>query len=155
MWRDDKARRVFQSVEKMHKYIQQHHNEIVDKNDIVYHLGDITFSKNYRDIQHLLEKLKGRHILVLGNHDLFRPFEYVEMGFESVHTSLMLEDYLLIHDPAVAGVIRNLKVIHGHTHGLGLNLAQNSYCVSVEMHDYYPVNFNQIKDSFLGFESRI
>lgn len=147
MWRDDKARRKFASVDKMHRYIREHHNEVVQDGDVVYHLGDFTFSKNYRDIQHLLEKLKGRHILVLGNHDWFRPFEYVEMGFESVHTSLMIEGYMVIHDPAVAGVLTHQKVIHGHTHGLGLQLGSNSYSVSVEMHDFYPVNFNQIKEA--------
>ena len=150
MWIDDKARRVFPTVNKMNEYIIKHHNEVVGKGDLTYHLGDFTFSKNYRDIQHILEKLNGRHILILGNHDLFRPFEYTEMGFESVHTSLEIEGgFTLIHDPAVAGVLKDTDFIHGHTHGLGLRLAPNAYSVSVEMHDYYPVDLEEIVKQWL------
>jgi len=41
-----------------------------------------------------------------------------------------------------------LKVVHGHTHRLGLRLKENAYCVCVEMHDYYPVSFDKIKDEW-------
>ena len=59
-----------------------------------------------------------------------------------------LENFILIHDPAVAGVVQNNKYIHGHTHGLGIRLGKNTYCVSVELHNYKPVNFNKIKEEF-------
>ena len=62
----------------------------------------------------------------------------------------MLEDFLLIHDPAVAGVRKDLKVIHGHTHTLNLSLGTNTYCVCVELHDYYPVSFDIVKEYFNG-----
>ena len=145
MWRDIKAKRDFPTLNDMHKRIIARHNEVVGKEDTTYHLGDFSFSKHAPDMRSLLDKLNGSHILILGNHDLFKPFDYVEVGFQSVHTSLMLEDYLLIHDPAVAGVMKHLKVIHGHTHGLGLRLAENTYCVSVEVTDYTPTSFAYIK----------
>jgi calcineurin-like phosphoesterase family protein len=143
--------RPFNTVDEMNRTIIKHHNEIVTKDDVTYHLGDFSFSKHWQDMRHILGKLNGRHILVLGNHDLFKPFEYVEVGFESIHTSIhFLEDSwdeihpILIHDPAVAGVFKDKRVIHGHTHGLGLTLASNTYCVSVELHDYYPVPITKI-----------
>jgi calcineurin-like phosphoesterase family protein len=145
MWRDIKAKRNFPTLNDMHKTIIRNHNEVVTKEDTVYHLGDFSFSKHAPDMRSTLEKLNGTHVLILGNHDLHKPFDYVEVGFQSVHTSLMLDDYLLIHDPAVAGVLKHLKVIHGHTHGLGLRLAENTYCVSVEVTDYRPVSFCSIK----------
>lgn len=40
----------------------------VDKKDMVYILGDLTFFKS-EDARHLLEKLPGRKYLIAGNHD--------------------------------------------------------------------------------------
>lgn len=144
MWRDDKARRKFPSVDKMNKTMINNHNEIVRAGDITYHLGDFSFAKGWQDTRHILEKLNGGHVLIFGNHDLFRHWEYLEMGFESVHSSLELGDFTLVHDPAVAGVLTHKNYIHGHTHGLGKRLAPNTYSVSVEMTDYYPVNLQTI-----------
>jgi calcineurin-like phosphoesterase family protein len=136
----------------MNRTIIKRHNEVVAKEDITYHLGDFTFSKHWQDMRQILDRLNGRHILILGNHDLFKPFDYVEVGFESVHTSLEIiapfgvsSTPLLIHDPAVAGVLTNKLVVHGHTHALGVQLAPNTYCVSVELHDYYPVPICDIR----------
>lgn len=146
--------RPFNTVNEMHKTLIKRHNEVVAPEDITYHLGDFSFSKHWRDMQHLLEKLNGSHILILGNHDLFNPFQYVEAGFQSVHTSLYLDNHYmigsnglsptLIHDPSVAGVFRDKFFIHGHTHGLGQRLSTNSFCVSVELTDYYPVPITDI-----------
>ncbi len=145
------ASRKFRTTDEMHRHIKKKHNERVTNEDTVYHLGDFAYgpgAKTVGQIEGLLRGLNGTHILVLGNHDHLKPFDYVEAGFVSVHTSLMLDEFLLIHDPAVAGVLTDLKVIHGHTHSLGLRLALNTYSVSVEMHNYYPVNLDAIKDDF-------
>lgn len=143
--------RKFRATDEMHKVLKQKHNEVVAPTDLVYHLGDFAYgpgAKSWQQIESLLKVLNGTHILVLGNHDHIKTFDYVEAGFQSVHTSLQFEEFLLIHDPAVAGVLPDLKVIHGHTHGLGLRLHPNTYSVSVEMHDMYPVSLDQIRESW-------
>jgi calcineurin-like phosphoesterase family protein len=146
-----RERRPFNTVDEMNRTLIRNHNEFVSDGDLVYHLGDFTFSKNLPEARTLLSKLKGRHILILGNHDLFKPFDYIEMGFEGVHTSLELNTMFgtvgrptLIHDPAVAGVFKEDYFIHGHTHGLGLHLAHNTFGVSVELHNYHPVSIQDI-----------
>lgn len=143
--------RKFRTTDEMHRVLKQKHNEVVAPEDTVFHLGDFAYgpgAKSWQQVQCLLQVLNGKHHLIMGNHDHIDPFKYVEAGFASVHTSLILEDYLLIHDPAVAGVFNQQKVIHGHTHGLGINLAPNTYCVCVEVHDFYPVSFDIIKEYF-------
>ena len=65
-----------------------------------------------------------------------------------MHTSLEVGEYTLVHDPAVAGVLKDRKYIHGHTHGLGKRLAENTVCVCVELWDYYPVSVLQIEEAF-------
>ncbi len=162
------ASRKFRTTDEMHRHIKKKHNERVTDEDIVYHLGDFAYgpgAKTVGQIEGLLRGLNGTHILVLGNHDHLKPFDYVEAGFQSVHTSLEIEHiwyddavdervskFTLIHDPAIAGVLTQQKVIHGHTHGLGLRLGDNTYSVSVEMHDYYPVSLDAIKDDFYSRE---
>lgn len=152
MWRDDKSRRVFKSVDDMNRTMINNHNSVITSEDTTYHLGDFTWTKSWKDSAHILAKLNGKHILILGNHDLFNAFDYLHLGFHSVHTSLeydyMCERFILIHDPAIAGVIKNQKFIHGHTHGLGKRLADNTYCVSVELHDYKPISIYEISEAF-------
>lgn len=153
-YREDLQQQVekkFRAIDEMHRLFKKRHNEVVAPEDTVYHLGDFAFgpgAKSWTQLEPILRGLNGTHILIMGNHCLLDPFKYVEAGFKSVHTSLWLEDYLLIHDPAVAGVYRDVKTIHGHTHSMGLNLAPNTYCVCVDMHNYYPVDFEKIKEYF-------
>lgn len=143
--------RPFRTTDEMHRHLKRRNNEVVAPEDTVYHLGDFAYgpgAKSWQQIQALLQGLNGQHHLILGNHCHLKPFDYVEAGFRSVHTSLVLEDFLLIHDPAIAGVRKDLKIIHGHLHGACLRLAPNTFNVSVEMHDYYPVSLERIKEEW-------
>jgi len=129
----------------MNAIITRNYNSIVKGGDTVYFLGDI--ASWYEVSKDMLEKkirsLKGRKVLILGNHDNLKPFDYVDMGFESVHTSLKLEvngyDITLIHDPAVAGVLKKKLFICGHVHHLFRNI-ENVVNVGVDVWDYSPVS---------------
>ena len=56
------------------------HNGVVQDDDIVVFGGDIQASKQGREwIGKIIPKLKGRKILVRGNHDHFKNEEYIEM----------------------------------------------------------------------------
>lgn len=140
-----RSQRPFQTCSEMHRVMISRHNEVVSKTDTVWHLGDFSFAKNWKEVAAIVHCLNGTHHLVAGNHDLLRIWDYLEAGFSSVHTSYELEGFNLVHDPAPAGVLKDKLWIHGHTHQLGLRLSINTYCVSVEMHDYYPVALERIK----------
>lgn len=144
--------RPFKLTREMNKYMIEKHNSVVAPEDITYFLGDFCFTHVWKDVEGILKQLNGTKILILGNHDHVKPFDYVEAGFMSVHTSCKLEEYLLIHDPAVAGVFPDMKVIHGHVHGLGVKLSDNTFNVSVEMHDYTPVHFDFIKNTWYAYK---
>ena len=142
--------RPFPDIANMKHELIKRHNSIVDKDDITYHIGDFMFSDNWREVAQVLNRLNGSHVLCIGNHDWIYVWNYVEAGFGSVHTSLELDGYIMTHDPAIAGVLKHLDFIHGHVHGLALNIAPNCYNVSVEMHNYTPVNFETIKEYFVN-----
>ena len=137
--------RPFKDTKEMQHELIKRHNSIVCKDDTVWHLGDVFFGDNWKQLAAILTRLNGKHHLCVGNHDKLGIWNYIEAGFISAHTSYQLEDFILVHDPAIAGVIRDKIFIHGHTHNLGTKLSNNTYCVSVECHNYYPVNIDTIK----------
>lgn len=60
--------RPFTSVEEMNKTIINNWNNVVNKNDTVFLLGDIVFG-GYDIWNYFMEKLNGLKILIAGNHD--------------------------------------------------------------------------------------
>jgi len=56
--------RPFKSVNHMNESIVANWNSVVDKNDIVFHLGDVG-----RDCDELVSRLNGNIIFVKGGHD--------------------------------------------------------------------------------------
>ena len=128
----------------------ERHNSVVSKDDVCYFLGDFCFTNAWRDVEDILKQMNGTKHLVLGNHDKLYVFDYIEAGFTSVHTSLMLDNFMLIYDPAIAGVNKSMNFIHGHVHSMGLNIAPNCYNVCVETSQYTPVDFEYIKKGVLN-----
>ncbi|MDH2998723.1 hypothetical protein A1D22_11245 [Pasteurellaceae bacterium LFhippo2] len=61
--------RPFNSVDEMNEYLIEYWNNTVGENDIVYNLGDFSFSPNLDRIVNILKRLNGEHHFILGNHD--------------------------------------------------------------------------------------
>jgi calcineurin-like phosphoesterase family protein len=134
----------------MNKGIIKNFNSKVTDNDTLYIIGDFAVLRknNIYKIQPILEKLNGRKILILGNHDEGKPFTYIKMGFHSVHTSLEYEDMILKHDPFFC-VDQNKKYLVGHTHKPLYN--RNIFNVGVDVNNYYPVSYDTIEKYFKEF----
>lgn len=62
------TKRPASTVEEMHELIVNNWNSVVSPDDIVYHLGDLNFSKPHKVIP-ILERLNGDIQLLQGNHD--------------------------------------------------------------------------------------
>ena len=135
--------RPFINSVQMTRRIIQNHNNVVNEDDICYHLGDFIWGKDVNRLTEILRRMNGMNILILGNHDEMNPFQYVKAGFESVHTSLNVADMLLIHDPAVA-VMTKQTVLCGHVHGL-FEKCKNAVNVGVDMRDMRPVSISDLK----------
>ena len=61
------CQRPFESIEQMDNVLIDNWNNIVTNNDIVYIVGD--FAGDNADADYYLDKLNGKKILILGNHD--------------------------------------------------------------------------------------
>lgn len=153
-------------IEEMHELLIDNHNAIVKKEDTVYFVGDMTAPefktrKLYKYFPQIVRKLNGTKHLILGNHDEWGPFKYVNVGFSSVHTAFWFKhitevmgtvEFVLAHDPSVAEVLTSPKqvLLCGHIHNLfrshkrmskGLPTVIN---VGVDVNEYRPISLDEI-----------
>ena len=73
--------RPFATAEEMDKEIVRRWNAKVKPSDTVYIVGDVTLKK---DVAGYVERLAGKKILILGNHDLYVKRERNTAAFERV-----------------------------------------------------------------------
>jgi len=135
------------------KNIIERHNSLVKKDDWVIHGGDFAMIGNSMQdkLRPIIEKLNGRHILVLGNHDEIKPFKYIDMGFTNVSTSYIMEldnrwKIVVNHDPSVRCVVdSNTIFLCGHIHNLFKSIPDKlTVNIGVDVWDYYPINIDNI-----------
>lgn len=157
-----RAPRPFKTVAEMDTRIIMNWIALVQPEDIVYHLGDVSFSSTKRT-KEILSFLPGYKVLVRGNHDEDWPDKkWRDMGFMEVyHQRKGLYTYgpkdfgidaLMIHNPG-----DDLHVgkfcLHGHVHErwrLRRTLPDNRVYINVGQDgwNFSPVGSNQIKNEF-------
>lgn len=147
----EKINRPFDNVKVMHNKIIDNYNMMVDKDDTCYVLGDIAMIKNsnLNRLDKVIQSLNGKKILILGNHDEGKPFRYLKMGFESVHTSLELNNWKLVHDPAWAVMEKNRTHIVGHVHSL-FKIQGNCINVGIDVRNLFPVSIDTLIEEEKG-----
>jgi calcineurin-like phosphoesterase family protein len=160
------CRRPFKNEQRMTRETTKRYNSVVGHDDTCYIVGDLALAgpTRYHFVVNILEKLNGTKILILGNHDEIRPLRYVDAGFQSVHTSLILErngyKLVLAHDPSIWNVVSNWKplpiFIHGHIHNVWKSVVDKRMVnVGVDQWDFYPVSLEQILDELkLPYEAK-
>ncbi len=109
------ANRPFNSLDEHDEALIERWNNTVKDDDKIYHLGD--FCLNRKALQYA-RRLRGRKILIMGNHDVFRTQEYLDVGFERVHGVLQFENLILSHIPVHTNQVdhRFFANVHGHLH---------------------------------------
>lgn len=68
--RSQPARRAFSTTEEMDTTIIERVNERVRTGDLLYILGDFAFTRDDEYLRHVFHQMRGRKVLVLGNHDV-------------------------------------------------------------------------------------
>lgn len=148
----DYCRRPFASAEEMDETLIYNWNSVVGKDDIVFHLGDFMFGDR-QIIKNMCDRLNGRKSLIMGNHDRHKVGFFLDVGFAYVYKTPVKfgKNYLLSHRPQCLNTHKRFINIHGHTHNnYDLPVCRDNgvcvfYNVSVEMHNYLPVAFEDIK----------
>lgn len=102
-------------------------NSVVNDDDKVIVVGDLSAGVmgRYDDLRAQITRLRGRKILVRGNHDHQADAWYKSAGFELVTDWLFLDDVLYVHKPAtsfntdVIKIVEQImpkQIVHGHIH---------------------------------------
>lgn len=145
--------RPWSNVEAMDKGIINNSNSIVTDDDDLIIDGDVCLKSatHHNFYMSRIRKLKGRKILIIGNHDDLRPRFYLSVGFWSVHTSLEIKikdiDAIVVHDPCFSCMDRSKLYICGHVHDLFLT-QKNVINVGLDVHNYFPVSEDYIYDLY-------
>jgi calcineurin-like phosphoesterase family protein len=123
-------------------------NSVVKADDIVYHLGDVALCSDGDRFTALINSLKGRKMLITGNHDEHRASWYMEHGFEWATRYPIIFDSSLIlsHEPIFMNSNDMRVNIHGHIHTKVMPDERHYINVSVEQTDYTPISLAGIRD---------
>lgn len=121
-------------------------NSVVNKEDNVYHLGDVGFT-NFPYIKNIFDALNGTKVLIKGNHDNFKLSQYQQI-FKDVRATHVLDKLVLSHVPIHPYSLDRWKGnIHGHLHEH--KIPDERYInVCVEHINYTPVPFEEIRGKY-------
>lgn len=150
--------RSFSSVEEMDEHMVTQWNSVVKPQDRVYHLGDVVINKKYLPI---VDRLNGRKVLIMGNHDIFGAHEYLK-HFEDVRAYKIYPQYGIVcsHIPLYSEVFNRWKLnVHGHLHSNVVHdykgeeedfIDKRYFSVCVEKTNYTPISLDEILSKMLG-----
>jgi calcineurin-like phosphoesterase family protein len=148
--------RPFETVEEMNNRIISNWNNVVNENDTVYVLGDMCMGK-LDEIPALINQLKGKIILVRGNHDQENRIKlYKELGIE-VKDIAYLEYkgrfFIMCHFPMTNPEFTKMVIkdnsevvmLYGHLHSNApKGYVDGSYHVGMDTNDLTPISIHQV-----------
>lgn len=140
------CQRPFETVEEMNEVLIKNWNSVINEDDIVYVLGDFCFG-NKEMLREIVSQLKGRKILILGNHDRLTKGAYLDVGFETVTKNPIIVDgdFILSHHP-LQGDLGRFYNIHGHKHKLPseAQFSPKHFDIGVDDHNFFPHNLDTV-----------
>ena len=151
-------KRPFPTTEEMDEYLIYKWNDKVGRKDEVFILGDFAFC-NGRIANYLLDRLKGKKHLIIGNHDKYflKDRDFDPSKFESISKYDTTHDnkrkICMFHYPIAVWDGQNYGSLHfyGHVHSNGethhpllLDLGENAFNVGCDVHNYEPVTLDEL-----------
>lgn len=157
--------RPFDDVKEMNETMIQKWNSVVEDSDTVYHLGDVALCSNEL-LEGIITQLKGKKILIRGNHDTRSVTAFENVGFTVLRNPPVLLDrhrISLSHVPLPDSALPEGYInVHGHIHDKPLNQIvdkegkidnypkelyspKKHICVSVDVTQFRPISLDEIK----------
>lgn len=146
--------RPFKDVKEMDEFMIDAWNSRINKDDIVYHLGDFCMFK--RDYKRVCQELNGRIILLRGNHDIKNLKGGIKSLFDDIKDvyeyrykdiRIWMSHYCHLSWPHQ---IRGSLHFFGHDHGSLSNPPQNSIDVGVDNLGYSPYTISEVVEMLMG-----
>jgi calcineurin-like phosphoesterase family protein len=139
----------------MNETIIKNWNAAINKNDIVYHLGDIGFPTPQHNVKgqkliEIINKLNGEIILIKGNHDHTSTIKQIKSKIISYQDELILDinnDLILVLNHYYSSK-PNKKYWslygHNHTTQTPVNKKYKTINVGVDAWSFSPISLNTI-----------
>lgn len=117
--------RPFANIEEMHQYMLQNWNKKITNADTVYILGDIALRGKNDALIALVAQLRGKKVLIKGNHDDLSDYRYKQLFSEICDYKELTDNFdgeayklVLCHYPILMwnGQHRGAILLYGHTH---------------------------------------
>ena len=128
----------------------------VHPQDIVYHLGDVTWGSQ-EQLATVMSILPGTKILIRGNHDKNHSNNwFMSAGFTAVQEKAQISGVILSHVPAIMTqeeIDRGIINLHGHFHNNGParwekhwidRLTYSHYLLILENVEYCPISMEYV-----------
>lgn len=124
--------RPFNTTEEMHQHFLQEWNSLITNGDTTYILGDMSLRGKNDELIALVAQLKGKKILIKGNHDDLSDYRYKQLfheicDYKEVTDCIGGTAYKLVlsHYPILMwnGQHKGTILLYGHTH----TSAEDSY----------------------------
>ncbi|MDO5147302.1 MAG: metallophosphoesterase [Eubacteriales bacterium] len=121
----DYDNRPYRTLEDMHEDILANWNKKVTNGDVVYLLGDVSRRGTNEALLSLVARLKGKKILLKGNHDDLRDYRLQQLFFDicdykelTEHLDGTAYKLVLSHYPILMwnGQHEGSILLYGHTH---------------------------------------
>lgn len=160
--RNDEAtrQRPFHIIEAHDATIIRNWNVRVGPDDIVLVAGDLVINRSFINT---IDRCNGTKILVKGNHDRFKPHEYLS-SFEDIVACYEIEGFIITHIPIHPMELngRWKGNLHGHLHELrvmrpafgpsgtweGEEIDPRYLCISMEHLNYAPIALDEAIQRF-------
>jgi calcineurin-like phosphoesterase family protein len=159
--------RPFYNIDEMDRILIENWNSRVQKDDIVYILGDFAF-KSINHPAGILNKLNGRKILIKGNHDgrSLKDLAF-RKHFEEICDMKTIWDnnrmVVISHFPMVEwdGFFRGSYHVYGHIHNNTSNFAykcmrelDNALNAGVDINNFMPVTLDELIVNNKNFKAK-
>ncbi len=138
--------RPFKTTKEMNDTIIKNWNNSINKCDVVYFLGDMSYGVGSRKTSYWLNVLNGNIIFIKGSHDRSRKINF----YNKVILNYKDKKFLLVHDPKDIPKDWHGWVIHGHHHNNYprefplINKKNKTINVSAEMLNYKPLSIKEL-----------
>jgi calcineurin-like phosphoesterase family protein len=157
--------RPFNNVHEMNEVIVKKWNEIVPKDGVVFHLGDVSLTAIPKVLNDLLYRLNGTKYLIIGNHEkdalgkeYIRDhwtgiYDIAEIFVEDEEITYKEQHIVMCHYPMLTwnASHRGSWQLFGHVHG-GLsnkgviNHHPAQMDVGVDTNDFKPYTYQEVKE---------
>lgn len=160
--------RGFSSIEEMNEGIINNFNKVVQKEDILYILGDVCLGGADKKVllknKELIERLNGNIVIITGNHDTDKRYEMylscknvvnvIDCSYQIKYNKKIL--YLSHYPTITSNLEEDLKKsvfnLYGHTHQKTNFYNDNyfMYHVGVDSHNCFPVKIDDVIENIIS-----